>query len=73
MKLTCYWLDTAPQFSGSSKQPLAGDAVVVGTRLTGCSAALAVAERGAKVIVCEAETVVNAASGRNDGMCNNGF
>lgn len=75
MKLTSYWLDTAPGFSGGSKQPLAGDAdvVVVGAGLTGCSAALALAEKGAKVAVCEAETVGNAASGRNGGMCNNGF
>lgn len=75
MKLTSYWLDTAPRFAGGSKQPIAGevDVVVVGAGLTGCSAALALAEKGAKVVVCEAETVGNAASGRNGGMCNNGF
>lgn len=75
MKLTSYWLDSAPRFSGGSKQPLIGEAdiVVVGAGLTGCSAALALAEKGAKVVVCEAETVGNAASGRNGGMCNNGF
>ena len=75
MKLTSYWLDTAPRFSGGSRQPLAGEAdvVIVGAGLTGCSAALALAEKGAKVVVCEAETAGNAASGRNGGMCNNGF
>lgn len=75
MKLTSYWLDTAPRFSNGSKQPFAGEAdvVIVGAGLTGCSAALALAEKGAKVVVCEAETVGNAASGRNGGMCNNGF
>jgi glycine/D-amino acid oxidase-like deaminating enzyme len=75
MKLTSYWLDTAPRFGGGSKQPFTGEAdvVIVGAGLTGCSAALALAEKGAKVVVCEAETVGNAASGRNGGMCNNGF
>lgn len=75
MKLMSYWLDTAPRFSGGSEQPIAGEAdvVVVGAGLTGCSAALSLAEKGAKVVVCEAETVGNAASGRNGGMCNNGF
>lgn len=75
MKFTSYWLDTAPRFSGGTKQPFAGhaDVVVVGAGLTGCSAGLALAEKGAKVLICEAETVGNAASGRNGGMCNNGF
>lgn len=75
MKLTSYWLDTAPRFSAGSKPPFAGEAdvVVVGAGLTGCSAALALTEKGAKVVVCEAETVGNAASGRNGGMCNTGF
>ena len=75
MKLTSYWLDTAPPFTGSSKEPLGGkaDVLVVGAGLTGSSAALALAKKGARVVVCEAETVGNAASGRNGGMCNNGF
>src|SRR5579885_1383619 len=75
MKLTSYWLDTAPQLNQGSRQPVAGDAdvAIVGAGLTGCSAALALAEKRAKVVVCEAETVGNAASGRNGGMCNNGF
>jgi glycine/D-amino acid oxidase-like deaminating enzyme len=74
-KLTSYWLDTAPPFSGASKEPVAGkaDVVVIGAGLTGSSAALALAKRGARVVVCEAETVGAAASGRNGGMCNNGF
>lgn len=75
MKLTSYWLDTAPAFNGASTAPPAGkaDVVVVGAGLTGSSAALALAKKGARVVVCEAETVGHAASGRNGGMCNNGF
>lgn len=75
MKLASYWLDTAPSFSGGSKQPVAGkaDVLIVGGGLTGSSAALALAKKGARVVVCEAQTVGGAASGRNGGMCNNGF
>ena len=56
MKLTSYWLDTAPPFSGASKAPVAGkaDVVVIGAGLTGASAALALAKKGARVVVCEA-------------------
>ena len=46
---------------------------MVGGGLTGSSAALALAKKGARVILLEAETIGNAASGRNGGMCNNGF
>ncbi|WP_370464326.1 FAD-dependent oxidoreductase, partial [Mesorhizobium sp.] len=46
---------------------------VVGGGLTGSSAALALAKKGARVALLEAETIGNAASGRNGGMCNNGF
>ncbi|MFC3282311.1 NAD(P)/FAD-dependent oxidoreductase [Litchfieldella rifensis] len=75
MQLKSYWLDTAPAFTGVSKEPVAGkaDVVVVGGGLTGSSAALALAKKGARVVLCEAETVGSAASGRNGGMCNNGF
>jgi glycine/D-amino acid oxidase-like deaminating enzyme len=41
--------------------------------VAGSSAALALAKKGARVVVCEAQTVGHAASGRNGGMCNNGF
>ena len=46
---------------------------VVGGGMTGSSAALALAKKGARVALLEAETIGNAASGRNGGMCNNGF
>ena len=47
--------------------------VVVGGGITGTAAALALSKKGARVAVCEAGTVGQAASGRNGGMCNNGF
>lgn len=75
MKLASYWLDTTPPFNGVSQESVGpkADVVVVGGGLTGTSAALALATKGARVVVCEAETIGHAASGRNGGMCNNGF
>ena len=75
MKLTSYWLDTSEPFAGGAAGPVAGrcDVAVIGGGLTGTSAALALAKKGARVVVLEAETVGHAASGRNGGMCNNGF
>jgi glycine/D-amino acid oxidase-like deaminating enzyme len=75
MKLKSYWLDTAPPFSSGAEGSPHGDAdvAVVGAGFTGLSAALALAKKGAKVVVLEAGLVGNAASGRNGGMCNNGF
>jgi len=75
MKMMPYWLDTAAPFaSGAPGGPEgAADVVVVGAGFTGLSAALALAKKGAKVVVLEADRVAGAASGRNGGMCNNGF
>ena len=75
MKLKSYWLDTAPPFSSGAAGAPQGDAdvAIVGAGFTGLSAALALAKKGAKVVVLEAGLVANAASGRNGGMCNNGF
>ena len=75
MKLTSYWLDTSTPFAGGAMGPVAGrcDVAVIGGGLTGASAALALARKGARVVVLEAETIGHAASGRNGGMCNNGF
>ncbi|MEP7070220.1 MAG: FAD-dependent oxidoreductase [Usitatibacter sp.] len=75
MKLKSYWLDTAPPFSAGAQGPPQGDAdvAIVGAGFTGLSAALALVKKGAKVVVLDAGLVANAASGRNGGMCNNGF
>jgi glycine/D-amino acid oxidase-like deaminating enzyme len=75
MKLTSYWLDVSQPFDRGSQKPLEGryDVAVVGAGLTGSSAALALAKKAARIALLEAETVGNAASGRNGGMCNNRF
>lgn len=75
MKLASYWHDTAPRFDAAVQGPPGGraDVVVVGGGFTGLSAALALAKKGAQVVLLEAERVGNAASGRNGGHVNNGF
>ena len=75
MHFNSYWLDTSEPFVGAQFELPAGrcDVVVVGGGITGSAAALALAKKGARVVVCEAGTVGQAASGRNGGMCNNGF
>lgn len=75
MKITSYWLDTATPFASAMPDGPVGtaDVVIVGAGFTGLSAALALARKGAKVAVLEAGRVASAASGRNGGMCNNGF
>ena len=75
MRMTPYWLDTATPFASGVQDSPGGtaDVAVVGAGFTGLSAALALAKKGAKVVVLEAGRVANAASGRNGGMCNNGF
>ena len=75
MKLESYWLDTAPPFTGAAQglAPLRADVVVVGGGFTGLSAALALARRGAKVVLLEAGRIAGEASGRNGGQCNTGL
>src|ERR1051325_7797310 len=75
MQFSSYWLDTPEPFVSSSPDVPEGgcDVVVVGGGITGTSAALALAKKGARVAVCEAGTVGQAEAGRNGGMCNNGF
>ena len=75
MKLTSYWLDTASRFTGASRDGVEGevDVAIIGGGFTGLSAALAFAQKGARVVLLEAGRICGCASGRNGGMCNNGF
>ena len=55
MKPTSYWLDTSQPFDRGSSKPLEGryDVAVVGGGMTGSSAALALAKKGARVALLE--------------------
>lgn len=69
-----YWLKTAGPFAKTAEGRIGdrADVVVVGAGLTGLSAALEFARRGAKTVVLEAGSVLGQASGRNGGQCNVG-
>jgi len=70
---TPYWLATAPSLPTSSQTlPRQVDVAVIGGGLTGLSAALHLAEKGATVTVLEQNRIGSGASGRNGGMCTNG-
>lgn len=75
MKFTPYWLDTAPKGPDRSRTEVGGrtDVAIVGAGLTGMSAALHLARKGAHVTVFEQETVGWGASGRNGGMATTGL
>ena len=64
-----YWLTTL-QMPAVPNDPLpeSADVAVIGAGFTGLSAALALAKRGAKVVVLESETIGWGASSRNGGM-----
>jgi glycine/D-amino acid oxidase-like deaminating enzyme len=64
-----YWLTTV-QMPAPPAQPLpaTADVAIIGAGFTGLSAALALAKRGVKVVVLEAETIGWGASSRNGGM-----
>jgi gamma-glutamylputrescine oxidase len=69
-----YYAATAP---AQPRAPLMGevkaDVVVIGGGFTGLSAALTLAEAGAKVVLLEADRIGYAASGRNGGQIHSGF
>lgn len=75
MKLESYWTASAPAFEPRAAElPAQCDVAIVGGGFTGLSAALALARRGASVLVLEAgERVAAEASGRNGGHVNNGL
>lgn len=74
MKLVPYWLDTVEPFAGAEPGAVEGevDVAVIGGGFTGLSAALALAQAGASVVVLEAERVAQMESGRNGGHVNSG-
>jgi glycine/D-amino acid oxidase-like deaminating enzyme len=64
-----YWLTTVEMpHPPTEPLPESVDVAVIGAGFTGLSAALALAKRGAKVVVLEAETIGWGASSRNGGM-----
>jgi gamma-glutamylputrescine oxidase len=75
MALTNYYEATARY--DTHTRPLAGDlrcdVAVIGAGMTGCSAALHLAERGYRVAVLEAKHIGFGASGRNGGQALPGF
>ncbi|HTT09269.1 MAG TPA: FAD-binding oxidoreductase [Burkholderiaceae bacterium] len=75
MKLESYWTASAPADPRRAAElPTQCDVAIVGGGFTGLSAALALARRGAAVVVLEAgERVAAEASGRNGGHVNNGL
>ncbi|MDN3520469.1 NAD(P)/FAD-dependent oxidoreductase [Halomonas ramblicola] len=75
MKFIPYWLDTAPTLPDepNPRVDAKADVAIIGGGLTGLSAALALAAKGASVTLLEQGEVGSSASGRNGGMCTPGL
>ena len=69
------WEDTAPReaTTGTLRETLSADAVVIGAGYTGLSAALHLVLAGASVVVLESADVGFGGSGRNVGLVNAGM
>ena len=65
---TSFWLEEARDALPARRLPGRAEVAVVGAGVTGCSCALTLAERGARVRVYEAREVAGGASGRNGGF-----
>jgi glycine/D-amino acid oxidase-like deaminating enzyme len=64
-----YWLTTVQMPSPTARPlPDSADVAIIGAGFTGLSAALALAKRGARVVVLESESIGWGASSRNGGM-----
>jgi glycine/D-amino acid oxidase-like deaminating enzyme len=70
IKETNYWLETVakPAYGADGPLPETADVAIVGAGFCGLSAARALAMRGVRVVVLEAETLGWGASSRNGGM-----
>jgi gamma-glutamylputrescine oxidase len=65
---TSYWLEEPAEPIARRSLPGRPEVAVIGGGVTGCSCALTLAERGARVRLHEARTVAVGASGRNGGF-----
>ena len=68
MPTTSYWLDDEPPLRPAAVTVRDPEVIVVGGGVTGCSCALALAERGVRVRLHEAREIAGGASGRNGGF-----
>jgi glycine/D-amino acid oxidase-like deaminating enzyme len=69
VKLTPFWVDDFPRPGNiTSELPVESDVLIVGSGLTGLSAALRLAQGGRSVAVLDAGEIASGASCMNGGM-----